>query len=91
VNYDTTPPAVSLGTKVQGSKLTLTFSATDANSNSQYQCKIDSASDQGCSSGFQQANPTKGDHTAYVKATDGAGNPGTASLPFTIKSGRFKV
>jgi hypothetical protein len=91
VTVDTTAPVFdSVTTKVQGPKVTVTFSATDLTTTT-YECKIDSGSYASCSSPYS-TQLAKGNHSVTIRATDAVGHQ-TESTPvnFTIKSGKIKV
>jgi hypothetical protein len=76
---DTTPPNTSIDSGPSGAtastKASFGFSATE--SNSTFECKLDSGSWSSCTSPKSYSGLAAGSHTFSVKATDAAGNTDT--------------
>ena len=84
---DTTPPDTTIDSVVvSGSKATVRFSGTDANTPLTFQCRIDAGAFSGCNSGKVFRGLTAGPHTIRVRAKDQAGNldPTPASQGFSV-------
>ncbi len=72
---DTLAPSTSLTmTDPPVGKATATFEFTSNEMPSTYECKLDTASYQACTSPYTTPALTGGGHTLLVRATDGAGN-----------------
>ncbi|MBI4897517.1 MAG: hypothetical protein HY827_04025, partial [Actinobacteria bacterium] len=87
---DTVAPVVAVSAPVNGSTTgdstpTVSFTITDAGATAVL-CRIDSGSWQSCASPFTTTTLLDGAHSVSVSATDGAGNPGSASVGFTVDS-----
>ena len=72
---DATPPETTIDSVVvNGTKATVRFSGTDANTPLTFQCRIDSGRFSGCRSGKVFNGLAAGPHTIRVRARDKAGN-----------------
>lgn len=87
---DTTVPGVAILAPANGAlindnspKVVFTAEAGAAT-----RCKIDGGSYQTCSSPYSTADLADGEHTAYVEATDSAGNTAIATSTFTVDTKR---
>jgi hypothetical protein len=90
VTYDATNPTMgAITTRVQGAKVTVRFSASDALTSVFFMCSVDSGADDVCSSPFI-FNSTAGSHTFHLTAIDGADNSVSDSAGYTVKSKRIK-
>jgi glycosidase len=78
---DATPPTVMLGDKpaalTNSATASFSFSASEA---ATFQCKLDSAAYQDCTSPYTANNLSDGTHTVEVKATDNYGNSGAPQI-----------
>lgn len=83
---DTTAPTVSIASissYISTNSLSVSFSSNE--SNSTFQCKLDSGSYAACTSPLSLTSLAEGSHTVSVKATDRAGNTSnSSSRSFTV-------
>ena len=84
VTYDTSGPVITASSKLQGTKVTVTFTVTGATSSTT--CALDSADYATCTSPWT-ATLVKGTYTLHIQASDALGNPTAKDVSFTIKSG----
>lgn len=77
----TTPPPSPTNQKTATIAFTVSGGATST------QCQLDGSAFASCSSPYTTPTLTDGSHQFVVKATDAAGNPGTAMTTWTIDTG----
>jgi Bacterial Ig-like domain len=78
---DTTPPDTTIESGPSGtvSSTSASFVFSSSETGSSFECSLDGASYASCTSPEEYTNLADGSHTFYVKATDAAGNTGTAA------------
>jgi hypothetical protein len=91
--YDQDNPVVKINSVTPGKRtFSVTFAAGDGTANIvgaswlHFDCKVDSGSFSPCTNPFT-ANVPGGSHTFAIRATDGAGNVGTATGTVNVKGG----
>jgi hypothetical protein len=87
---DTTPPVTSItdGPSDTVYSSTASFSFSSNESGSTFECKLDGANFESCTSPKQYTGLSQGEHTFSVRATDPAGNtdPNPATLRWTVST-----
>jgi hypothetical protein len=85
---DASPPSTSIDSGPSGSisETSATFSFSSSDPGSSFECKLDAAPFEPCTSPQPYTGLPDGSHTFQVRATDAAGNPDTspASRTFTV-------
>jgi hypothetical protein len=86
VTYDATGPLITASSKVQGSKVVISFSVTGAAS---FTCTLQGAAVSPCTSPWT-SSLLKGTYHFVIEATDAGGNVTSKEVVFTIKSGKVR-